>query len=406
MDSSYGTFVARKAAPMAKRAARRPFGSVRRLPSGRWQARYNGPDGRPYTARDGGGRALTFTTKSAADSYLAGVRTDIERGRWVSPDAPKLGAPPTLREYAAGWLAARGLSDRTVEHYQQVARDHLYPAFGDVPLPAITPAAVRTWWAGLAAGPTARAHAYRLLGAIMRTAVADDVIPASPCRVRGAGSAPRASRTEPATLAELQTVVDHTPERYRLMVLLAAWAALRFGELTALTRADVDVARGVVHVRRAVSRTRGGPQVKAPKSEAGKRTVAIPPHLMPLVKAHLREHVAPTRDALLFAASRHGGHLAESGMYRWWCAARAAAGRPDLRFHDLRHTGAVLAAATGATLAELMARLGHSTVHAAMAYQHAAKDRDAAIAAALSELATVTPIGAATKTPARRPAAR
>ena len=63
------------------------------------------------------------------------------------------------------------------------------------------------------------------------------------------------------------------------------------------------------------------------------------------------------------------------------------AGRPDLRFHDLRHTGAVLAAQTGATLAELMGRLGHSTPGAAMRYQHAAADRDKAIAEALSRLA-------------------
>ena len=63
------------------------------------------------------------------------------------------------------------------------------------------------------------------------------------------------------------------------------------------------------------------------------------------------------------------------------------AGRPDLRFHDLRHTGAVLAAQTGATLAELMGRLGHSTSSAAMRYQHAAADRDKAIAEALSRLA-------------------
>jgi integrase len=86
--------------------------------------------------------------------------------------------------------------------------------------------------------------------------------------------------------------------------------------------------------------------------------------------------------------------MATSSLYAVYHPAREAAGRPDLRFHDLRHTGAVLAAATGATLAELMARLGHSTVSAAMIYQHAAADRDKAIAEALSELATatVTPI--------------
>ena len=73
-------------------------------------------------------------------------------------------------------------------------------------------------------------------------------------------------------------------------------------------------------------------------------------------------------------------------MTRVYYPARKAAGRPDLRFHDLRHTGAVLAAQTGATLAELMSRLGHSTSQAAMRYQHAAADRDAIIAQRLSAL--------------------
>jgi integrase len=152
----------------------------------------------------------------------------------------------------------------------------------------------------------------------------------------------------------------------------------------------------VVHVRRGVVRTGNGREVKDPKSEAGKRTVNIPPHLMPALKAHLRDHVAASRDALVFPAAS-GGHMAPSSLYAVYHPARDAAGRPDLRFHDLRHTGAVLAAATGATLAELMARLGHSTVSAALRYQHAAADRDKAIAEALSKLAggTVTPISRA-----------
>ena len=83
-----------------------------------------------------------------------------------------------------------------------------------------------------------------------------------------------------------------------------------------------------------------------------------------------------------------GGHLHQATAQQIFAKAREAAGRPDLRFHDLRHTGAVLAAATGATLAELMARLGHSTVGAAMRYQHVAEDGDQRIAAALSKLAT------------------
>jgi integrase len=92
-------------------------------------------------------------------------------------------------------------------------------------------------------------------------------------------------------------------------------------------------------------------------------------------------------DALLFPA-HNGSHPAATTLHDPWSKARAAAGRPDLRFHDLRHSGATLAAATGATLADLMQRLGHSTSAAAMRHQHAAADRHRAIADALSGFAS------------------
>lgn len=72
---------------------------------------------------------------------------------------------------------------------------------------------------------------------------------------------------------------------------------------------------------------------------------------------------------------------------RVYYPARQAAGRPDLRWHDLIHTGADLAAQTGATLAELMGRLGHSSPAASLRYQHAAQGRDAEIARRLSAIA-------------------
>jgi integrase len=245
-----------------------------------------------------------------------------------------------------------------------------------------------------------RARAYGLLRTILHTAVADDVIPSNPCRVRGGGAVKRAKQIKPATLAELEALAKALPERYRLMVLLAAWCALRFGELAELRRGDVDVRNGVIRVRRGVVTVNGsGRAVKGPKSEAGKRDVNIPPHLMPAVKAHLSGHVNASRDALVFPSAHDpAAHMAPSSLYKVYKPAREAAGRPDLRFHDLRHTGAVLAAAVpGTSLAELMARLGHSTVSAAMRYQHAAAGRDKAIAEALSKMAegTVTPITSA-----------
>lgn len=80
-----------------------------------------------------------------------------------------------------------------------------------------------------------------------------------------------------------------------------------------------------------------------------------------------------------------------STLYRVFSPSRDAAGRPDLRFHNLRHTGAVLAAQSGATLAELMGRLGHSTPGAALRYQHAAEGRDMELARRLSAMVTTAP---------------
>ena len=116
-------------------------------------------------------------------------------------------------------------------------------------------------------------------------------------------------KVEPATLNELDVMTEAMPPRYRLMLLLAAWCAMRFGELTELRRKDIDVVNGVVRIRRAVVRVRGEFIVGTPKTDAGTRDVAIPPHLMPTVRQHLADHVERGRDALLFPA-KQGEHMA------------------------------------------------------------------------------------------------
>ena len=196
----------------------------------------------------------------------------------------------------------------------------------------------------------------------------------------------------PATLDQLTTLVQAMPPRRQAMILLAAWCGLRFGEITELRRKDLDldVAQqcGIVRVHRAVTRVDGEYVITTPKSAAGRRDVALPPHLIPALQDHLDHHTPPGAEALLFpAAGDPTKHLAPASLYKTFYRARERAGRPDLRWHDLRHTGAVLAAHTGATLAELMNRLGHSTPAAALRYQHAINDRDTQIANALSELA-------------------
>ncbi len=357
------------------------FGSMRKLPSGRIQARYNGPDGLSHKA------PTTFQTKGDARAWLSLKQSEIVRGKW-SPHDPEQKAPTLFGEYAASWLARRDLKPRTRAHYQSLLDRQLLPTFAAVVLPSITARQVADWHNKLGTKqPTLRAHAYGLLKVIFNTAIAEDECLTNPCRVRGASSTKRARHVRPATLTELAALVDAMPQRYKVITLLAAWCALRFGEQTELRRKDVDLANGVLHIRRGVARAAGEVVVGMPKSEAGKRDVAIPPHLVPALREHLGKSIAGGREGLLFpAAGDPSKHLAPATLYRVFYRAREEAGRPDLRWHDLRHTGAVLAASTGATLAELMARLGHSTPQAALRYQHAAQGRDQAIAAALSGL--------------------
>jgi integrase len=366
------------------------FGTVETLPSGRHRARYRGPDGRRYTA------PTLFLNIKDARGWLSLRQAEIIRNSWIPPEADNQPAPRlTFESYAKTWLAQRDLKDRTREHYDKLLDDHLLPKFGPLPIGSITADDVREWHAKFGAKtPTLRAHCYGLMRTIMGTALSDGKIRANPCVIRGGASARRVHKIRPATLDEIAAITQEMPERYRAMVLLAAWAALRFGELTELRRRDVilvdaddpDDAYGVVRIERAVVRVEDGFQITTPKSDAGRRDVEIPPHLLPAIRDHLEKFVGPDKDALLFPAA-HGGHLAPASLYRQFYKARSAANRDDLRWHDLRHSGAVLAAATGATLAELMARLGHSTPAAAMRYQHAAHGRDRQIAKLLSKMA-------------------
>jgi integrase len=364
------------------RQTRRSYGAMRRLPSGRYQASHVGPDGHRHPAPD------TFATKGDADAWLAAQRTDIIRGDWRKPLA--MAKVPTFTECAESWLETRTLTPRTRGEYRKLLAGHLLPTFGRAALDDITPVAVRTWHAGLAevTGPTRRAHAYGLLRTILATAVTDDIIDANPCRIRGAGTTKRAKPIRPATLDEIAAITEAMPDRYQAAVLVAAWCGLRFGELAELRRKDVDLTGARLRIRRGVTNVSGENIVGAPKTEAGMRDVAIPPHLIPVLRAHLLAHTLPGRDGLLFSAP-DGRHLRSDGaLHRAFRHARTGAGRSDLTVHGLRHTGATLAAATGATLAELMHRLGHTTPGAAMRYQHAASDRDAAIAEALSKFHT------------------
>jgi integrase len=367
---------------------------------------------------------------------LSGALTLIEAemmaGEWADPGRGKV----RLEPYAARWIAQRpGLRPRTADLYSWLLRKYIVPQLGAVPLGKLSTPMIREWRASLlgdGVSVSMAAKAYRLLRAVLTTAVEEDKILArNPCRIRGAGeeraterpvltvaqvfeladqigrrpvgnvrklpaggyrlrfarhgvrrTAPETYRTRADAARALEKMVDEGradcdyDRRFRAMVLLATFASLRWGEVTALRRCDVDLEAGLVRVRMAFSdrRTPGSKITLAPvKSRAGRRTVGIPAVIIPALREHMAVLVAPGSGSLMFPGAK-GAPLRRSNFNRMsgWPRAVRAAGQEDAHFHDLRHTGNTFAEVS-VGIKDLMARMGHDSERAAMIYQHQAR---------------------------------
>jgi integrase len=360
---------------------KRRFGRVRRLPSGRWQARYQGPDGIDRPAPE------TFADKTDAEVWLTLKEAEILQGEWVNPEAGQV----QLAEYAATWIEERpGLRLKTIELYRYLLRRHLLPALGGTPIAEIQPGHIRRWRKTLlteGVSAVTVAKAYRLLKAVLNTATDDGAIKRNPCRIKGAGQEDSPERPV-LTIGQVYALADAIGQRYRALVLLATFSSLRWGELGALRRCDIDLEARTVRVVRQLTEVQGGGfAFGPPKSRAGTRVVPIPEVIIPALQWHLSCFAPPGDDGLVFT-SPSGRPLHHSNFRRrYWLPALKTAGLADLHFHDLRHTGNTLAATAGATLRELMDRMGHDSERAALIYLHGSDARQQVIADTLSQLA-------------------
>lgn len=369
---------------------RRGFGTVRRLPSKRWQASYIGPDDQRHAAPS------TFDTRMDAEAWLAGERKLIDAPDWTAPNERRLPTPPTqadpkipLRVFAASWLSRAELRPLTRRDYDSLLRNHILAPLGEVPLQDLSRAAVRAWYAGLPRDrPRARSKAIQLLHTILNAAIDSEHIETNTAALgrRSAARPKRAKKIRPLTVEQVREIAEAMPDHLRLAVLLGCWCALRYGELAELRRKDVHLDEGVLRIERAVIRVKGQYLATRPKTDAGIRDVHVPSFLVPELQHHLDAHVGRSPDSLLFAAPS-GQHLHSSTFARHFGKAAAGVGRPDATPHYLRHTGASLATSAGATTADVMARLGHTTPTMAMVYQHSLSGADARVAQALSQLA-------------------
>jgi integrase len=375
---------------MAVEPDRRGWGRIRRLPSRKYQAAYVGPDARLHQA------PATFSAHIDAEGWLATERRLIELGDWTAPAARHLARYAntiTVAEYVTQWIAERELARWTRISYESTLRTAIAGSvIAPIAVKQLTPAQVTAWWRALPRDhPRARSKALALLTSAFNSAVDEDLVETSPVKVRDP-KAVTSSKPRPLTppdSVQLDQLVEAMPERLRLAVLLAAWGGLRYGELAALRRSDLDLSGTypVVRVARSVSFAPGQDvRVKAPKTAAGVRTVALPSWLKPSISQHLLAYAQSGDNGLVFASAT-GGFLWPSSFYRHWHRARDLAGLPDLRVHDLRHHAAVRAsqalAQAGESFSAVQARLGHSSARAALRYQHAASGSDLRIAKAL-----------------------
>ncbi len=371
------------------------FGSVEKLPSGRYRVRWTDADGVRGTA------PLTFATIADARAYLATIKVDMLREVYRAPKR----VTETLRTYGDRWIADRPrLKDSTRHQYEIDFRLHLMPYLGDRLIDKITPELVRQWHGALSRdlradlgtgdgsprrrdGSATVARTYRLLRAILQTALDDELIARSPCRIAGAGD-PRSPERPVLTVSEIAALAATVPASYRAFVVLAAYSGLRAGELAALRCRDVELAGKFPQVRvaRRFYRVAGRLTIDAPKSAAGARVVPVPRFVAEELRNHLKLHRADAvGDDLVFMTA--GGRDVLDGYSQVIRRGLARIGRSDACAHDLRHAALTVAAEHGASLGTLMQMAGHSTASAAQRYQHATTQHARRVAEAIDAAA-------------------
>ena|GEM_PF-1400292 len=327
---------------------------------------------------DGGGRPRSRAVAEYSQGSERGRSNRPLRGIAYDPSGGRI----TFRAYAEQWLDGRPLAATTRDNYAETLERHVLPTFGDTPIGRLSPDEIRRWYRPLRERiPSTASRAYRIMHAILATAVDDDLIPRNPCRIRGASSDPHTER--PFVPAEVVlALADIAHPRIGPMILVAGFAGLRYGELRALRVRHYDRLHGTLTVKESIDKRS---RRKTTKTDSSQRTVTLPRFVLDAIDAHLTAFVGGDPDGPLFPGEA-GGVISDGWFQREWRTARARLDLTDVHFHDLRHAAGTIATQQGATMREVMARLGHSTTSAAIRYQKAAADRDRALAERLDDL--------------------
>jgi len=324
---------------------------VEKRGAGRWRARYRDPDGRE--------RSRTFARRVDADRWLTSVEHAKLSGGYIDPALARV----TFGTWAEEWLATPGKRPSAWARDESILKNHLLPTLKSRSLGTIKPGDVQalvTEWTAHAAPRTVRRQ-YDVLRAILNAAVADDHIARSPCRGIRLPAVTQTTR-HVVTAEELAGLADAMGD-YGPMAYLGAVLGMRWGECAGLRVGRLDFLRSTLEVAEQVTRgPKGATVLGPPKSQAGRRTMAVPTALMALLSDHLATRGLTGADADQFVFSAPKGGPLDYGHFRQrvWNPATVAAQLPGLAFHDLRRANATGMVLDGVDLKTAQTRLGHS----------------------------------------------
>ena len=354
--------------------------SIRRRPDGRWRARYRDDAGREH--------ARHFPRKIDAQRWLDEVTASIVTGTYVDPAAGRI----TFAAWFAEWAPRQVWESGTATGMRLAAGS---VPFGDVQLRLLRRSHLETWVKGMQSAGLAPGTIRTRFGnvrSVLRAGVRDRLLASDPSE---GVTLPRVRRSEAAmtlpTPAQVRSLLEATPGRWRAFVALCAFAGLRLGETAALQVGDIDFLRRALAVSRQVQRAGAGHVEIRPPKYGSERVIYLADELLTTLSAHVADH-CPGRDPeqWLFGFGRSTPPHQNTVGY-WWRRARARAGCDGMRLHDLRHFYASGLIAAGCDVVAVQRALGHASATVTLdTYSHlwpTAEDRTRAAAATM--IATV-----------------